>query len=198
MGAVQTVNTATFESVWATLDRITLRQEETDRIIRENAKEQKERADQLDRQMEETDRRISRLGNRIGELIEHFASPNLLEKFEEFDYEFTSISRNIIIKNKRKEHLAEIDILLEDGDYAMVVEVKSLLNKNDVIEHQQRMKIVREYADKRSDKRKFLAAVAAATVDSAAREYALESGIYVIEQTGETVRIKAPPSLACW
>ena len=125
MGDVMTANTATFESVWAAL-------QETDRIVRENA-----------RQMEETDRRISRLGNRIGELIEHFAASNLLEKFEELGYEFTDISRNIIIKNKRKEHLAELDLLLEDGEYAMVVEVKSLFNKNDVIEHQERMKIVR-------------------------------------------------------
>ena len=39
----------------------------------------------------------------------------------------------------------------------MVVEVKSLFNKNEVIEHQERMKIVREQADKRSDKRKYLA-----------------------------------------
>jgi hypothetical protein len=31
----------------------------------------------------------------------------------------------------------------------MVVEVKSMLNKADVEEHQDRMKIVREYADKR-------------------------------------------------
>ena len=173
MGAVQTANTATFETVWATLDRITLRQEETDR-------------------------QISRLGNRIGELIEHFAASNLLEKFEELGYEFTDISRNIIIKNKRKEHLAELDILLEDGDYAMGVEVKSLFNKNDVIEHQERMKIVREYADKRNDKRKYLAAVAGATIDSTAREYALESGIYVIEQSGDAVRVKSPPSLTYW
>ncbi|MDR0457213.1 MAG: hypothetical protein LBH20_11090, partial [Treponema sp.] len=118
--------------------------------------------------------------------------------FEELGFEFTTISRNHIIKNKRKEHLAEIDILLEDGEYAMVVEVKSIFNKNDVIEHQERMKIVREYADKRGDKRKYLAAVAGATIDGTAREYALESGIYVIEQTGDTVRIKAPPSLTYW
>ena len=173
MGSVQTTNAATFESVWASLDRLTESQKETDR-------------------------QISRLGNRIGELIEHFAASNLLEKFEELGYEFTDISRNIIIKNKRKEHLAELDILLEDGDYAMVVEVKSLFNKNDVIEHQERMKIVRERADKHNDKRKYLASVAGATIEGTAREYALASGIYVIEQTGDTVRVKSPPTLTYW
>ena len=198
MAEAMVVNPPSFESVWVALDRLTESQKETDRIVRENAEQQKERAERLDRQMEETDRKISRLGNRIGELIEHFAAPNVLEKLEEFGYEFTSISRNHIIKNKNKKHLAEIDILLEDGDYAMVIEVKSILNKNDVIEHQERMKIVREYADRRNDKRKFIAAVAVATTDNEAREYALESGFYVIEQTGDTIRIKAPPSLTYW
>ena len=80
----------------------------------------------------------------------------------------------------------------------MVVEVKSIFNKNDVIEHQERMKIVREYANRRADTRKYLAAVAGATIEGAAREYALESGIYVIEQTGDTVRIKTPHSLTYW
>ncbi|MCL1836595.1 MAG: hypothetical protein FWG46_03510 [Treponema sp.] len=187
MEAVQSANSATFETVWALLKEVAENQKETDRIVRENAESQKE-----------TDRKISRLGSRIGELIEHFAASNLLEKFEELGYEFTTISRNHIIKNKRKEHLAEIDILLEDGEYAMVVEVKSIFNKNDVIEHQERMKIVREYANRRADTRKYLAAVAGATIEGAAREYALESGIYVIEQTGDTVRIKTPHSLTYW
>jgi hypothetical protein len=78
------------------------------------------------------------------------------------------------------------------------MEVKSLLNKTDVEEHQERMKIVRGYADKRADKRKYIAAVAGATIESTAREYALASGIYLIEQTGDTVRVKAPPSLTYW
>jgi hypothetical protein len=105
---------------------------------------------------------------------------------------------NQCCSDKRKENQAEIDILLEDGKYAMVVEVKSLLNKIDVDEHLDRMKIVREYADKRADKRKFIAAVAGATIAKTAREYALASGVYVIEQTGDTVRVKVPPSLTYW
>ena len=186
MEAVQTANPPTFESVWAALQELTASQKETDRIVKENAEQQKE-----------TSRQISRMGNRIGELIEHFAASNLFEKFEELGYEFTAISRNNII-NERKENRAEIDILLENGEYAMVVEVKSLLNKIDVDEHLDRMKTVREYADKRADKRKYIAAVAGATIDRTAREYALASGVYVIEQTGDTVRVKAPPSLTYW
>jgi chromosome segregation ATPase len=201
MEAVQTANPPSFESVWAILQEVTESQKETDRQMKETDRQMKETARQMKetaRRMKETDRQISRLGSSTRELIEDFAAFNLFEKFEELGFQFTSISRNHTIKDKRKEHEAELDIVLEDSEYAMVVEVKSLLNKNDVIEHQDRMKIVRERADRCNDKRKHLAAVAGATVDGAAREYALESGIYVIEQTGDTVRIKAPPSLTYW
>jgi hypothetical protein len=149
MEAVQTVrhpqdaSPPTFETVWAGL-------QEVRQILKDNAQGMKE----LRESQKETDRQISRLGSRIGQLIEHFAASNLLEKFEEL--------------------------------------------KNDVMEHQDRMKIVREYADKRNDKRKYLAAIAGATVEGTAREYALASGIYVIEQTGDTVRVKEPPSLTYW
>ena len=162
--------------------------------IRELRESQKE----TDRQQKETDRKISRLGSRIGELIEHFAAANLLEKFDELGFEFDSISRNITIQNKRKEHLTEIDILLEDGLFVMVVEVKSLLNRTNIDEHKARMKIIRERANSHSDPRKYLAAVAGATIENAAKEYALESGMYVIEQTGDNVRIKVPSSLTYW
>jgi hypothetical protein len=40
--------------------------------------------------------------------------------------------------------------------------------------------------------------MAGATVEDRAREYALENGIYVIEQTGDTIRIKAPSALTYW
>jgi SPX domain protein involved in polyphosphate accumulation len=82
METVQTVEHPTFESVMVALDRVA-------------------------EQQRETSRQISRLGNRIGELIEHFAASNLLEKFEELGFEFTVISRNYVIKDKRK-YLAAI------------------------------------------------------------------------------------------
>ncbi|MDR1909784.1 MAG: hypothetical protein LBQ35_07730 [Spirochaetaceae bacterium] len=169
--------------------------EEADRQMRE-AREEADRRMQKDR--EEADRRIGRLGNRLGDLIEHLTAANLLEKFQDLGYTFTQISQNIKIKNPDKRILAEIDMLLENGDYAMAVEVKSRLTLMDVQEHIRRMETLRAHADARNDTRKYVSSVSGALVDGNARDFALNKGIYVIEHSGDTVRIRAPQKVRTW
>jgi ElaB/YqjD/DUF883 family membrane-anchored ribosome-binding protein len=166
-------------------------QKETDRMIREMAAK-------TDRQMEETDRKISRLGDRLGDLIEHLTASNLPEKFEEFNYKFTLISRNMKIKDDKNRILAEIDIFLENGDYAMAVEVKSLLTKTGIKEHIKRMETLRRYADARHDKRKYISSVSGALIEETAKDFALKNGIYVIEHPGETIQIAVPENIRTW
>jgi hypothetical protein len=153
---------------------------------------------QLNAQMKETDRKISKLGSRIGELVEQLTASNILEKFRMLDYNFSRVSRNHSIEDEQGRCLAEIDLLLENGDCAMVVEVKSLLTIPDVKEHQKRLKTLRIYADNRRDDRIYAGAVAGALFSKNARSYALENGMYVIEQSGDTVQIKAPEKPYYW
>ncbi|MDR1787933.1 MAG: hypothetical protein LBR16_05730, partial [Treponema sp.] len=70
-----------------------------DRLLQETALRQQETARQMqetDRKLREsqerTDKRISRLGNRIGDLIELFAAANVIEKFQALGFEFTQAS----------------------------------------------------------------------------------------------------------
>jgi hypothetical protein len=169
-----------FEAVWASL-------QETNRMMQET-----------DRKMKETDRKISRLGDRLGELIEHLTASNLPEKFKELGYDFDSIARNKKIKDEKNMILAEIDVFLEDGDYAMAVEVKSHLTKTGVMEHIKRMETLRRYADLRHDNRKFISSVSGALVETDAKDFALKSGIYVIEHPGEAIEIAVPEAVQTW
>jgi hypothetical protein len=208
-----------FEEAWATLkeiERLILesrqetdrrmeetnrRMEETEQLMRETDRRMKEtdrRMEETDRRMQETDRKISRLGSRIGDLIEHLTAANILEQFQDKGYEFTRISRNTKLKDPNNRTLAEIDILLENGDFAMVVEVKSLLTLADVKDHIKRMRTLRQYADAHRDTRKYVSSVSGALIEDSARDFALEKGIYVIEHTGETIQIKVPGKVQTW
>jgi hypothetical protein len=169
-----------FQDVWAALMELRESQKETDR------------------QMKETDRKISKLGSRIGDLIEHLTAANILELFKDLGYDFDHISRNHKLKDPNNRILAEIDILLENGDYAMVVEVKSLLTLADVKEHMKRMNTLREHANTHHDQRKYVSSVSGALIEEAARDFALEKGIYVIEHSGETIYIRAPQKVRTW
>jgi hypothetical protein len=197
----------TFEKVWAMFQAMS---QETDQKIQDIAERQRE----TDRQFKETDRRfketerlmkenakrqketyqsIGKLNNRFGDLVEHLVAPNISEKFNELGFCFTRTGMNIKIKNPQDpKDNAEVDILLENGDIVVAVEVKAKPNDEDVDDHVQRMDKLRRHADEKQDKRRYQGAIAGALMNDSVRSYILKKGFYVIEQTGDTVRINIP------
>jgi hypothetical protein len=54
------------------------------------------------------------------------------------------------------------------------------------------MEVLRRYFDAREDRRKLLGAAAGAIVREKVRDYVEKSGFYLIEQSGDTVKIEVP------
>jgi len=181
-----TTESLTFEKVWAALME-----------NKEQMKEQKEELELLFKEiglkMKETDRQIGALGNRFGELAEHLVAPSINEKFNELGFHFTQQATDIRIKEPCNSNTStEIDILLENGDIVIAVEVKAKPKETDVDEHIGRMDVLRRRANQRNDNRKFQGAIAGAIMSDSVRNYAHKTGFYVIEQTGDTVKINLP------
>ena len=168
-------------------------QSETFEQFMAGMKELREQMKETDRRMKETDRVIGRLGNRFGDLVEHLVAPNLRDKFNELGFHFTHCSRNSDIKlYDSPQASTEIDVILENADSVIVVEVKAKPVTDDVNDHIERMKIVRRAADHKQCKKKYYGAIAGAIMDDAIREYILKNGFYLIEQSGDTVKICIP------
>ena len=181
MEAVKTSNTPNFESVWAMMQENAVQmkelresQKETDRIVKNNA--------QL----------IGKLGGRFGEMVEYMVVPNLEDKFRKLGFVFTKTHQQTTIKDDKNNLIAEIDITLENGDKVMIVEVKSKPTTEDISEHIERMKKIRAHADLHNDKRIFLGAVAGMVFNDNEKVFALKTGFYVIEPSGETFNIIPP------
>ncbi|MDR0312369.1 MAG: hypothetical protein LBI14_02105, partial [Treponema sp.] len=168
MKAAQIANPPSFESVMAILDRVAKRQEETDRQMKET-----------DRQMQETDRRLGKLGLRMGEVVEYLVAPNLREKFRELGYDFPQANHNSSVSDHDNNIFLEIDIKLENGDKAMLVEAKTKPSTEDVREHIRRLEKMRKYADLHGDRRAFLGAVAGVVMTDNVKKYALKQGFFV-------------------
>jgi hypothetical protein len=202
-----------FEQVWAALMENREQLKETDRIVKENAKEVREalretdrivkenaeRQKETDRQMKETDRQIKdfnkRFGeftNRFGEVVEYMIAPNLQEKFRELNLNFPRANPNPVVSDYDNDIFLEIDVMLENGDKAMLVEVKTKLTTEHVKDHVKRLEKMRVYADLHGDKRAFLGAVAGVVMTNNVKRYALGQGFYVIEPSGETFNITPP------
>jgi hypothetical protein len=148
---------------------------------------------ELRQQMKKTDKKISKLGSRIGEIIEHMIGGRIIDQFQALGYEIDQYSRNKIYKNKKLGIEGEIDMFLEDGDIAILISVKTSLETADVRRHMKHLEQYRLIADMRSDKRRFVGAVAGAVVKGDAKEFAHENGMYVIVQSGEAVEILPTP-----
>ena len=199
-----------FETVWAALMENREQLKETDRQLKENAREvrealralretaqwQEETARQMketDRQMQEYNKRFGDFTNRFGEVVEYMIAPNLREKFKDFDLNFPKANSNTDVADYDNNIFFEIDVMLENGDKAMLVEVKTKLTTEDVKDHVKRLEKMRIYADLHDDKRAFLGAVAGVVMTTNVKKYALKQGFYVIEPSGETFNI-TPPS----
>jgi predicted AAA+ superfamily ATPase len=173
---------ATPEEVWA--------------LIREVAENQRE----TDRQLEKTKKLISRNGKQMGELhqrfgklAEHLVAPGIVRRFNELGFKFERIADgNLKLLDEQGRIKAEIDLLLENGDYIIAIEVKVKPVLRDIDHHKKRLEILREDRNKHNDQRKILGGIAGAIFEKAEKAATLEAGMYVLEQSGDTMKIDIP------
>jgi hypothetical protein len=137
-----------FEKVWSMF-------QETRQMMQESSRE-------LDRRFKETDSKISRLGSRIGDMVEQLIAPNITEKFNKLGYTFNKVGPRVKYEDSQGHYLAEVDLLLENGDTVLVVEVKTNLTTVDVKDHVERMEKLRRYGEEHGDKRTLMGAVGGA------------------------------------
>ena len=203
MGNVQTQidypKGVTFEQVWATLDRVTKRQEETAKRQEETAlslkdteRLLKETIAEREKDRKEYDKRFGDMDNRFGEVVENLLAPTMIDRFIELGVLFQTASTNFKVKDHKNKIYFEIDVFLQNCDTAMLVEIKTNLSISYINEHIKRLEKMRTFADLHNDKRSFLGAVAGVVVPLKVKNYALENGLYLIETAGENLNITLP------
>ena len=197
MGAAQTSNPPSFETVWAALQEVAANQKETDRILKESREETdrifKKNAQKTQEYNDDFYRKIGALTNLFGDFTLGMVAPKLCEKFMDFGHIFPRANLNVYVNDKVNEIYLEIDIILENGSKAMLVEVKTKLTIERINKHVERLEKIRRYADIHGDRRSFLGAVAGFAVTEEVRKKAMEEGLYLIEPDGENFNITPPP-----
>ena len=138
----------------------------------------------LDRSLEKLDKNTHVMGlltNKLGGIIESIVIPGIVEKFNEKGFGFDSISTNVEFLNEKKTaNLAEVDALLENGSFVIAVEAKTDMQVRDVNEHIKRLKVLRKIP--RFKGKKIYGAFSTAIARKRPINYALEQGIYVLQQ----------------
>jgi predicted nuclease with TOPRIM domain len=189
-----------FEKVWAMFVETDRKFAETDRKFVEAAEQFQEigrRQAKTDEQLTRLEKTVERVSGNVGglnvsmgELVETLIAPHLAEKFEAWNYNLKRIFHRVYIYDDAVIQRGEIDILLSDTTVCMAVEVKRWLEKMDQVdEHIKRMQLIRKYPPAETKGKRLLGAIAGAVVTPEAREYAEKNGFFVLELTGEDVRL---------
>jgi hypothetical protein len=183
----------TFEQVWAALMEDRQRQMEDRERQKEAELQAKERMKETDRFLKRIGKQMGDLHRRFGQLAEHLVAPNINKRFNELGYHFGSYSPGgQRIENEQGKILTEIDLLLENGKTIMAVEVKVKPALKDVEHHIKRLEILSEHRRKINDTRKVQGAIAGAIFGIEEKKAVIDAGFFVIEQTGDTMKIEVP------
>jgi predicted AAA+ superfamily ATPase len=143
--------------------------------------------------LKRVDKTHEELGRQFGQVIEYLVVDGVAERFNELGYHFHGISSgNFKAKDDKGDTLAEVDVLLENDDCYVAVEVKAKPNMEDVMEHINRLKVLRQYFRKHNREKKVIGALAGAVFADNVKKAVITRGLYPIVQSGDTITIDVP------
>jgi hypothetical protein len=174
--------------------------QDVDRELKKTAKELRKSHQETERELKETERIVRELSkevggvsNRLGEVAQCFFGSELWRHFDGFEYEFQRLYPYLPLFNDKNEPIGDIDITLLNGEYAMAIEVKTHLKKKNVEYHVKRLEQIKKYPPDQYKGKKLLGGLAGLMIDRDAKDLADELGMYVIEQSGDAVRLAERP-----
>ena len=169
---------------------------ETDRKVQETARQMLEtdrKMQETARQMLETDRKvkevttqIGRLGGRWGEFVEGLIAPSCIAMFSERGILVDEIYPRV--KKVIAGESMEIDLLVANTVEAVLVEVKSRLRVKDVRTQLKHLKAFKTFFPRYAHCQVY-GAVAGIAMDAGADQFAMNQGLFVIVQAGDTAKL---------
>jgi hypothetical protein len=189
----KTANTSdslTFEKVW-------LMFQETKQQIADSAKEYDRRSRETelmfkdtDKKFKDTDKKLRKLETLFttqwGKLIESLVEGDLINLLQNRGIKVTSTIQRykVIFKNRQ----FEFDIIAKNGDEIVIVEVKTSLKQDDIIEFIEKLIIIKQVLPEYKDY-KIYGAIAFLTEDVGCSTFASKNGLFTIKATGNSASI---------
>ena len=183
--------------IWEMIKELTIKFKETDQRFKETDKLLTEKFQQTDQKFKETDKlltekfqqtdkvltekfqqtdkRIKSLAklfeDQWGKLMEALVEGGVIELFQKYGIDVNEIHQRVR-KRKNGRHM-EIDLLLENGSDVIIVEVKTTLRANHIVDFLERMSVFQQFFTKYKNDSVY----GAVTAD----RYAEKNGLFVVK-----------------
>jgi len=166
---------------------------EGERIFNEKLEKQRISNDLFIKKLsKDLNRKISSLGDIMGLYAQTQIQERIVEMFVQRGIEVTSLSSNYRQEDGKGGFVYEIDLLLYDTAFAIIVEVKHQLKKDDIDEHLERMEKCTQRPPRGTEGKRLLGAVAAMIISQEVASYAQKCGLFIIKPNGKSVKIANP------
>ncbi len=143
---------------------------------------------ELRQQMKELNKKMGDLTDTMGEFAEGQVKPKILEMFRERGIELEETHEHVKIKKNGKLYV-EIDLLLVNTKFMIVLEVKNTLQQKHIDEHLKRLDKLKTFCPSSMKGFRLLGAVAGMVVCESVEKYAFKKGFFVIRPKGEGIII---------
>jgi hypothetical protein len=159
---------------------------ETDRRIREVSQEIQTVSLKVNKEIAQVNKQIGDLGGKWGRFVENMVAPACETLFLKKGIPVHQVAQRL--KRHLAEKTLEIDVLVTNEVHVLVVEVKSTLGVTDVKEFVEDLSQFRLFFPEYAQKDLY-GAVAGIEIEKGAAKFAYRQGLFVLAQSGETVTI---------
>jgi len=140
-----------------------------------------ERVDKLAISVANTEKLVGNLTNKFGDFFERLMIPGIIEKFNEKGFNFDKISTNVeFLRDKDKSTITEVDAILENGKYVVLIETKSDLRNKHINEHLKSIELLRKNGKFKG--KRIYGAISCGYARKSALDYGLKSGLFMLRQ----------------
>jgi chromosome segregation ATPase len=165
---------------------------ERSREAAERSREADERMQRLEKQTAELNRQMGGLHNSLGALVEAFLAARIETRFPAH-YGLRRSFRNTKVYNDDHTLAAEIDILLSNGELAVIIEVKRKAEAHDVERFaSEQMKIIQANPPAEARGKKLMAGFGFMEASLEARKVMEHYRMFAVELSGEAVNVSEP------
>ena len=163
------------------------RAKEAKELDERRAAEADKRTQDLEKHMKETNKRYGSTARNTGSVTEEKFYQALKTRGHIGNITFDAIERNRHYVGISSGYSVELDIVMHNGIYSLIIEVKYLCHRNDVQKFDQKMHKMHTYLSKMFNSRKLLFGMAANKFNKDAVDYAHEHGMILFHPDGQKV-----------
>ncbi|MGD1855948.1 MAG: hypothetical protein ACFB2W_17035 [Leptolyngbyaceae cyanobacterium] len=159
---------------------------EADRRAAESKAEFDERIAKSEAIAAQANQAVNSLSSRWGRFVENIVAPAALRLFQEQGMAVQEVYQRV--RSARGNRNLEIDILVVDDDVAVAIEVKSRLTQDSIRQVLRSLEQFKQAFPHYASYRLY-GAVAAIEIDKDVDTYAYNQGLFLIQQSGDSVSI---------